>query len=189
MSAAAAKKKPTRTVPPIAKPDLPSMPVQRSGAKVSVACKVPNGLVLRLFDWNEEDVPLFGGGFKRARVARFNGTQVVLHGPATPFGQQAKTLIVGGYAINPNIDADLWAAWLRQNKDSDVVTEKQVYAMETAEDTAAWAREHAAVRSGLEPINPGTVRDAKGKEIPADMRMPRGGANLTGITTDPGSSA
>lgn len=156
----------------------------RSGQKVTVACKVPNGIVIRAFEWNEEDVPVFGGGVKRSRVARPTGDQVVINGPAYPFGQIPPYTIVGGYALTDNVDAELWDLWLEQNAKSALVRNKQIFAYDKPEMAAGAAKEHASVRSGMEGINPGVVKDKDGKERPADPRMPRGTPNITGTTTE-----
>ncbi len=166
------------------KPEFPTTKAGRAGQKVTVACKTPNGIILRAFEWNEEDVPLFGGGVKRQKVARPTGIQVLIHGTAHPFGEMPKVPIVAGYALTPDIDAEIWEIWLEQNKNSDMVCNKQIFAYEKNEMAADCAKEHASVRSGLEPINPGTKRNASGKEVPADPRMPRGTPNITGTVTE-----
>lgn len=166
------------------KPHVPTTKGGRAGAKVTVACKVPNGIIIRAFEWNEEDVPVFGGGVKVARVARPTGDQVLINGPATPFGVVPIVSIVGGYALTPDVDAEIWEIWLEQNAKSDLVKKHQIYAYEQPAKTADWAKEHSSVRSGLEGINPGMVKDKDGNERPADPRMPRGTPNITGAVTE-----
>ena len=156
----------------------------RAGQKVTVACKHPPGIVMRAFEWNEEDVPVFGGGVKRQQVARPTGDQVVIHGPKVAFGVIPDFPIIGGYALTHNVDAERWDIWLEQNKNSDLVKKHQIFAYEKPEMADGWAREHVSVRSGLEGINPSSVKDKDGKERPADPRMPRGGAHITGTVTE-----
>lgn len=176
--------RPARKLPPVHKPHVETTRNSRSGQKVTVACKVPNGIVIRAFYWNEEFVPMFGGGVKKERVARPTGDQVLINGPALPFGQMPKFVIAGGFALTPNVDAEIWDLWLEQNKKSSLVVNKQIFAFDKADMAADCAAEHASVRSGLEPINSGTVKNKEGREVPADPRMPRGTANMTGITTE-----
>ena len=174
---------PARPLPPKHKPPVATTKTGHAGQKVTVACKVPNGIVIRAFEWKEEYVPVFGGGVKLEKVARPTGDQVLIHGPATAFGEQPKVLVVGGYALTPNVDAELWEIWLEQNKNSDLVKKNQVTAYER-DGAAGFAKEHASTRSGLEPVNPGIVKDKDGKERPADVRMPRGTPNITGAVTE-----
>jgi hypothetical protein len=164
-------------------PTFPTAKAGRAGQKVTVACKLPNGLILRVFSWAEQDLPILGGGFKTEKVSIPMGEPVLVHGTAFPYGELPKVLIVGGYALTPNVDADFWDLWLEQNKSSDLVRKNQVRAMEKPDDASAWAKDHATVQSGLEPINPGSVK-RNGRDVPADPRMPRGGPNITGAVSD-----
>lgn len=166
------------------KPQQASTKVGRAGVKVTVACKIPNGLVLRLHDWHEEEEPVFGGGTKVKKMARPNGLQIVLNGSAVPFGVIPSYPIIGGYALTHNVDAELWDEWCRQNAKADVLTKKQIFAYEKPDDAAAAAKDHESVRSGLEPINPGTIKKPDGREMAADPRMPRGGPGITAVTTE-----
>lgn len=166
------------------KPAVKTTKASHAGGKVTVACKVPNGIIMRTFEWCMEDVPVFGGGVKEAKVARPTGDQVLIHGPATPFGVLPKVLIVGGYALTPGVDEATWETWLKQNEKSDLVKKNQVYAYAKAEMAGDWAKEHASVRSGLEGINPAMTKDKDGKERPADPRMPRGTPHITGAVTE-----
>jgi hypothetical protein len=155
-----------------------------AGGKVTVACKHPPGIIIRAFEWKEEPVPVFGGGVKIEKVARPTGDQVVIHGPASPFGVLPQVAVVGGYALTPDVDQEIWEIWLEQNKNSDLVKKHQIHAYAQPDKAAGWAKEHGSVRSGLEGINLGTVKDKDGKERPADARMPRGTPNITGTVTE-----
>ena len=169
---------------PKAKPQAPTTKSGRAGQKVTIACKHPPGVIMRVFEWNEEDVPVFGGGVKRQQVARPTGDQVVIHGPGHPFGELPRFAMEGGYALTTNVDAEVWDTWLEQNRNSDLAKNNVITAYEKPDMAADWAKEHASVRSGLEGINPGTVKDKDGKERPADPRMPRGTPHITGTVTE-----
>lgn len=156
----------------------------RSGQKLTIACCVPNGLVLRVHEWRDEPTPVFGGGVKIEKVARPSGVQVAINGPARPFGVIPAYTIVGGFALTDNVDAEVWEAWERDNAKSELLNMHQISAHATHERAHAWAMEHARVRSGLEAINPGSIKDKEGKERPADPRMPRGTPYITGTTTE-----
>ena len=121
---------------------------------VTVACKVPNGLILRLFNMAEHDEPVMGGGTKTVKKAVQTGEQVTVAGPATPFGVAPRYPIIGGYAMTPNVDADFFTAWLKQNADHDVVKKKLIFASEKVDSVAAKANDHESVLSGLQPLVP-----------------------------------
>lgn len=135
---------------------------------VTVACKIPNGLRLRVFKETKVNEPVMGGGTKE--VSRFDqiGDEVVVRGPAVPFGA---TLVNGlyGYALT-TIDADFWAKWKEQNKDHDAVRNGLIFASAKPDEVKGVARECENVRSGLEPL-----------EQKGDPRTPRKQASLSGI--------
>lgn len=138
---------------------------------VTVACKLPNGLLLRLFRWEEHDEPVMGGGTKVVkRAIEIEGSRINLNGYAVPFGQIPDQQILSGYGITPNVPADFWEEWLKQNKDSDLVRNHIVFANPKTADTAAMAREHKGQKSGLEPVN--TKRLPRGIEQAPEQKMP-----------------
>jgi len=80
--------------------------------------------------------------------------------------------ITGGYALTPNVPADLWKAWFEDNKTSDYVLNHLVFANDKPADIEARAKNNAkAARSGLEPLNPEKIIK-NGQRIPADPRIP-----------------
>jgi hypothetical protein len=119
---------------------------------VTVLCKLPMGLHLRLHAWEETNELVMGGGTRKGKVARPTGHEVILNGTSARHGQARLdaagnfVLMVDGYAATPNVDKDFWDKWLDQNKEHD-----------------------AALRSGLEPLTP-TLTDAAGRVIQSDPR-------------------
>jgi hypothetical protein len=146
----------------------------KTGSTVTVACKVPNGVVLQLcqkVEWDEETP---SGSRKRVRYDK-TGETFVVRGPAVPYGNPnvAATPLVGGYALTPGVPEDFWKAWLEQNKTTDMVTSGMIFAHGKVADTRAEAREKKDLRSGLEPLVPDT-----------DRRMPRSvSGGVTGVST------
>jgi hypothetical protein len=69
---------------------------------VTIMCKLPNGILLRLF------------GERRTFHVK---------GPAKRYGRS-----VGGYALTPNIPRVFWLAWLEQNKAFDAVRNGLIFA-------------------------------------------------------------
>jgi hypothetical protein len=123
---------------------------------VTVACKMPNGLTLRLFAMEEHTEPVMGGGHRTFQKAVDVGARVVIAGTATPFGSAPKAEVVGGYALTRNVDADFFAKWMEQNKDSALVRNKLIFAHAKTDTARGAAAEMAETRSGLEPLMPDT---------------------------------
>lgn len=71
---------------------------------VTVACKIANGI--RIGD----------------------GTIILGFGPLT--ADRRFDLLVGGYALTPNVDAEAWHKWEKMNADSDAVKKQMVFADE-----------------------------------------------------------
>ena len=142
------------------------------GATVTVACKLPNGLVIQNEQSREENEPVLGGGTRK--VTRFypKGDPVKLNGYAAPFGQAPKCLVVGGYALTPGVDAEFWEEWWAFHQQDDLVRNKILFAYERQDRTEAVAREHRSTKSGLEPMNMSMV-ERGGKQFAADERVPR----------------
>lgn len=139
---------------------------------VTVACKMPNGLLLRLFNMEPYFENVLGGGKRETTKARQIGQTVKINGTATPFGSAPACLIVGGFAMTPGIDREFFDRWLEQNADSDVVKNGLIFAHGKATFATGKAKEMTLVRNGLEPINPErTIRD--GKSVAVDPRIPR----------------
>jgi hypothetical protein len=133
----------------------PAAPATRkAGAKVTVACKLPHGLILRVFGFDTRSEPVMGGGSKEVKVARQIGESVTLNGNAVPFGKAPEHPIIGGYALTHGVDKELFDKWLEQNRDSDLVRNRLIFAYESQDKAVDRAKEHAKARSGLEPIDP-----------------------------------
>lgn len=125
-----------------------------AGETVTVACKLPNGLLLRVFDMVPGFEPVLGGGTREIKVARQKGEPVKINGNAVPFGMPPAYTIIGGYALTPNVDAAFWAEWLKHNADSDVVKSGLIHAHATPDAVQKESRNREKVKSGLEPLDP-----------------------------------
>jgi hypothetical protein len=130
-----------------------------AGETLTVACRVPNGLVLQVFgseDWQE---PLMGGGYKPVQRAfvRHDMGRVTLNGPARKIGADTPYEIRHGVGLTHGVDAALFNAWLEQNKDSDIVKKGLVFASPKPRDVVAQAKERRGEKSGMEPIDPNNL--------------------------------
>ena len=121
----------------------------------SVACKLPLGLILRVYEMVDHDELTSGGSYKTVKRAVPVGDPVKVFGPATKFGEAPKTQISGGYALTHNVDADFFALWLAQNADHEAVKRGLIFASEKRNAAQDEAREKKEILSGLEPLNPG----------------------------------
>lgn len=126
----------------------------QAGAKVTVACKLPAGLVIRGYVKTTEREQVLGGGTRDYDVWRWSGEEQEVFGPATPHGMAPKCLIVGGYALTHGVSKDLFDSWYAANKDGDLVKNRLIFAYERPEDAQAAAKDHRTTVSGFEPIDP-----------------------------------
>jgi hypothetical protein len=133
--------------------------IARSASTVTVACKLPAGLILELWDMQDvpEGSPTGTRTIKKAVKKTMTGCEssYKLNGSALPFGMVPDFPLPGGYALT-TIPAAFWEEWCRQNADADVLLSRNVFAHASQDDTAAQAREQARnkVKSGFEPIDP-----------------------------------
>lgn len=144
--------------------------------KVSVGCKLPHGLVLRVFNMIERDVPVMGGGSRTEKIAEQRAETATVHGWAHAQNAAPNCTIIGGYAITDGVDKDLWELWLSQNKNSDMVKAGLIFANEKSDSVSGKAKDGKDVRSGLERLDPAkmngrikTDKDLMGREIVAKI--------------------
>lgn len=165
----------------MAKAATASAPAVQTPAKapktVTVACKFPTGVVLQLCRKHTYLEESQSGTRERTRWDKV-GPTVTVRGPATPAGPAPRGFpappeIAGGYALTPNVDADFFAEWMKQNEQNPLVLNKMIFAHASHGHAIGEARDLKDSRSGFEPLVPDT-----------DPRMPRPiGAGVTGIQT------
>lgn len=129
----------------------------RSGGTVTVACKLPNGLVLQTSTKTEVQEQMYGGGVRMVDQWLRDPDGYTLYGPALSVETMQRGDIpfvsVSGFALTPNIPQDFWERWLEQHKHMDIVTKGLVFAFSKDEDVRAKARELAGLKTGMEPLN------------------------------------
>jgi len=122
---------------------------------VTVACKIANGLMLRVFKMIDDVEPVLGGGTRKVKRAEQVGDAVRIQGPgAALFGKNPAYPVVAGFALTPNVDADFFKEWEKQNQDHEAVKAGLIFAYDKPADVEACAKDHEKQRSGLEPIDP-----------------------------------
>jgi hypothetical protein len=148
----------------------------------TIACKLPNGLLLQLVEMVDCRENVMGGGTRTVQMARRIGPQVKINGPAWPVGgiERPPFVIAGGYALTPNVDKSFWDAWLSQNGDSDLVKNRMLLAHVKPDSAKGLAKDFKDTCSGFEPLD---------KDNPkSDQRWPKKmggvGAPTTATTTE-----
>jgi len=149
-----------------------------TGETVTVACKIPMGLELRVFDLVER-VEVTSAGQMKTMIGVPRGRSYFVKGPAHETNQPAKVPISGGYALTRGIPADFWDLFCEQNKGSPMLTgENGQEPLLFASSKPSYARDRAKdlkhTRSGMEPLNPKT-----------DPRNPPGRPEITMPSPDP----
>jgi hypothetical protein len=158
----------------------PVAAAETSGETVTVACKIPNGLILRVFRMIENMEPVLGGGHRAAKVAEQIGAPVAIHGSRVAVGEVPKCKIVAGYALTPGVSKEFFELWLEQNADSELVSNNLVFAHESLDSAEDEARDYAKQRSGLEPLA------MKGNRLD-DPRIPKGRVAIQTADEQPNS--
>jgi hypothetical protein len=150
---------------------------KKSGT-VTVACKIPSGLVLQLQHKMKRPMPTgrgFENDFQMIDVNVFGGPRYNIFGPAIPAmggvpdGYIMPKMIEGGYALTEGIPADFWGTWLEQNEKADYVIGKMIFAYQGNDNAKAAAREGEKRTSGLEPLS----REVNAKGQMVDRRIPK----------------
>ena len=144
--------------------------------KVSIACKLPSGLVLRVFNMIERDTPVMGGGSRTEKIAEQRAETATIHGWSHAQNAAPNCTIIGGYAITDGVDKDLWDLWFSQNKNSDMVKNGLIFANEKPSFVTDKAKEGSIITSGLERLDPAkmngrikTDKDLMGREVAAKI--------------------
>jgi hypothetical protein len=142
-----------------------SAPQTNSTATVTVACKLPHGLILRVFEMEEIEVQLLNGPPKKVKQAKELAKRFFVNGFSHAQNRAPDYEIVGGiplangtpnggYALTPGVPKDLWDLWWEQNKTSAMARNGLIWAMESRNDVGAKAADGAKIKSGLERMDP-----------------------------------
>jgi hypothetical protein len=121
---------------------------------VTVGSKLPNGLVLRLYDETTVHEPVMGGGTRAVKAYRANGREFTINGTGVMWGQQRPFQMAWGAALTPGVPRDLWERWCDQNKGCAVLENGLVFAATKSADVVAKAKDSKGQKTGLEPLDP-----------------------------------
>lgn len=124
---------------------------------VTVACKLPHGLVLRIHKQQDEMEPTAGGGMRKVKVWRPDADS----GPITVRGYLEKydpknppTAKGSDFALTEGVSKEFWETWLKQNQELDLVKRGLIFADEKRDVVTGLMKDMKDQRSGLEPIDP-----------------------------------
>lgn len=132
-------------------PNTPQQPQGRD--TVTIACKLPHGIVLRAFRLVETQEVTPQGSRTIKKAERLPG-EFTIHGNSVPENGPSRQRIEFGFALTPGCPKDLWERWLEANKDSPMVQNGLIFAHGSERSAVAEAREKEAVRSGFERLDP-----------------------------------
>jgi hypothetical protein len=127
---------------------------------VTVACKLPHGIILREFRMEPYQEPVLGGGWRETTRAVETGRRHRINGVASHQGQfptapdGSAIQLASGHALTFGVPSELWANWLDANKDSEMVRNGMVFAYEKQDAVTGKAKEMEGQRSGFERIDP-----------------------------------
>lgn len=155
----------------VSKPSAPASK-SRAGGKVTVACKMPAGMILQLFRMEDRQEPVMGGGWRTVQFAVKHGEAIRVNGPSVPWGLIPRYRIVGGYALTEGIDEEFFEEWMKQNEKSDAVKNKIIFGWNDPAYAADNAKENRTVKSGLEPLDVEMIT-RNGRQMLKDDRIPK----------------
>lgn len=126
---------------------------------VTVACKLPNGLVLRTFRFETFQRPVIGGGAREVKEAVATGEQFIINGNQAPYAQPLLDAagepvhMEQAFALTHDVPKPFWDLWLEQNKDSAIVKKGLIFASQKPLELRAQAKANRDQRHGLEAID------------------------------------
>ena len=119
---------------------------------VTVGCKLPNGLKIRLY--------AFGKDAMGNVVAQPASGWVTLNGANT-------SGVIGGFGLT-EVDESFWSEWRDKNKDAPYVKNGLVFAESNRDRGIARALDYEKAPTGLEPIDPEKPRVRGVKPVPKE---------------------
>jgi hypothetical protein len=123
---------------------------------VTVACRLPHGMVLRLFKMVDDVIPSSNGP-KTIKRSEMIGEPVTLLGYTNEkTGLRGEYLRTGrsAFALTHGVNRDFFEEWLKQNHDNEAVKKGLIFMSGDAERAKDEASEKKSLKNGLEPLDP-----------------------------------
>lgn len=126
---------------------------------VTVACRMPGGLIFDLCEMVEDYEPVLGGGQRKIMKANPLEVRVVLRGPARSMqamrlGLEVEQPLAGGYALTSGVPREHWEKIERDYKTHPALANGLVFACKNDLDAMAEARNRRGTETGMEGIDP-----------------------------------
>lgn len=131
---------------------------------VSIACKLPHGLILQLQRKKTIAEPTPTAPDRTVEISERFGPTYTIKGFANG-AKDPDVMVIGHFAINNGIPADFAAKWFEQNDEHPAVVGGFIYLHKSASGATGYAREHAKMLSGFEPADPAALPDEFKAEI------------------------
>ena len=125
---------------------------EASGDTVSVACKVPMGMILRVHKRVMMPHKTTEGMIRDVPEYHQVGKEYMVYGPSHPQNAGPHCTIIGDYAITPGIPREHWELWSQQHRGDMMVINRMIFAY-SSNKIAGAAKEHAELKSGLERLD------------------------------------
>ena len=137
---------------------------------VTVACNIcTSGVVLQLYDFEESEEAVLGGGTRVRKVAVAVGDPITIFGTSVAKGVAPRCEMLMGYALTRDVDAQFMKKWIKDNAQAPMVKNGCIHAWDSRRDNKNWVKENETRKSGLQPLD--MRLDEKGR--PYDQRVPR----------------
>ena len=121
--------------------------------QVTVACKLPHGLILQLCKEVEE--PEQGqAGHKLVKVWKRQPERVKINGYLAKYQPDLPPAAENSsYALTHGVDKEFWDQWLAQNRELDMVKAKLIFASEKQDTVTQAMKTYDGTKCGLEPLD------------------------------------
>lgn len=125
---------------------------EASGDTMSVACKVPMGMILRVHKKVMMPHKTTEGLIRDVPEYHQFGKEYMVYGPSHPQNAGPHCTIIGDYAITHGIPTEVWNLWQQQHRGDMMVINRMIFAY-SSNKIAGAAKEHAELKSGLERLD------------------------------------
>lgn len=127
--------------------------MESSGEVVTIACKVPMGMILRCCRKTMMDRKMHDGSTKAVPEYHPFGKEYRVYGPSHPQNAGPHCTIIGDYALTPNIPKEFYDLWYSQHRNDAMVVSRAIFA-NSSNKINGESKEYAKVKSGLERLDP-----------------------------------
>lgn len=124
-------------------------------SNVTVICRLPKGVVLRVYD--DQEIAIRAERAKERHIDTSPLTVVetfTLNGATSDPRYHRKENLTLGFFGKTSVPAEVWEKWLKQNGRSDLVLKKLVFAETNEARATSRASEFANEKTGFEGLDP-----------------------------------